>query len=120
MPKGCLILFFVLLVLSPSISCARGAIAVDDSQGGDALIFAVVVGATSENEAVKAALAKCISKGGMKCQVLQTFERCGAVAVSNKSYGVGWGIRGRNARIMSLRNCGSDECSVVDNQCEDY
>lgn len=120
MSKKCLILFLVLFVLSPSLSCARGAIAVDDSRGGGALIFAIVVGAPSEGEAAKAALAKCITKGGMKCQVLQTFERCGAVAVSNKSYGIGWGIRGRNARIMSLRNCGSDECSVVDNQCEDY
>lgn len=120
MSKRCLILFLVLSVLSPSISYARGAIAVDDSRGEGALIFAIVVGVSSDNEAAKAALAKCISKGGTKCQVLQTFERCGAVSASNKSYGIGWGIRGRNARIMSLRNCGSDECSVVDNQCEDY
>mgnify|MGYP000950559122 CR=1 FL=1 len=120
MPKRYLILFVVLFVLSPSVLCARGAIAVDDSRGEGSLIFAIVIGGSTENEAAKAALAKCMSKGGMKCQVLQVFERCGAVAASSKSYGVGWGIRGRNARIMSLRNCGSDECNVVDSQCEDY
>jgi hypothetical protein len=47
------------------------------------------------------------------------FERCGSIATSSNSYGVGSAPTGRHARNKSLRQCG-DNCRVADNRCEDY
>lgn len=115
----------LLVALAASIACpsalfAFGAIAVEDNRGKGQPKFGLVVGYRSADEASKAAIYKCTANGGADCIVTVNFERCGAVSASDKSFGIGWGIMGKRARIMSLKNCGNDDCRVIDNVCEDY
>jgi hypothetical protein len=118
--QNVLLVALTVSVACPGISFAFGAIAIDDSRGKGQLKFGLAVGYKTAGEASKAALGKCSANGGTKCLVMANFERCGAVSTSDKSFGIGWGIMGKRARIMSLRNCGDDNCTVVDNACEDY
>lgn len=106
-------------LLCPLSASASGAIAVADKGGKGQLVFAIVVGYDSAEKASKAALDKCISSGATDCNVVLNFERCGSIATSDTSYGVGWGVDGKIARNMSLRNCG-EECRVAGNECENY
>lgn len=110
----------LMCVFLPSESFAFGAIAVSDQGGGSQPVFALVIGYKTVEEANNASVDRCKSNGGGYCRVLTSFDRCGAIATFGKTYGVGWGIRGKNARIMALRSCGNDDCVIVDNQCEDY
>ena len=114
------LLFLLVFVFCPALSFAFGAIAVADKGTNGPPVFAIITGQKTMQDAIKAALVKCTGNGGANCNIVATFERCGAVAASGKSFGVGWGITGKHARIMSLRNCGSDDCNVIANECEDY
>jgi ABC-type sugar transport system substrate-binding protein len=109
----------ILFAFCPSSTFALGAIAVANNQGKGQPVFAVVIGYNSDEDASKAALDQCASNGATNCTVVLNFERCGSIATSATSYGVGYGVTGRFARNMSLRNCG-DDCSVAENKCEDY
>jgi len=121
--KNILILFMLvsatLVALCPSSTFALGAIAVADNGGKGQPVFAIVIGYDYAEKASKAALDNCMSSGGANCKVVLNFERCGSVATSNTSYGVGGGVDGRIARNLSLRNCG-EGCRVAGNECETY
>lgn len=123
MKKETMLLLFVavtVFVLSPLSVFAMGAIAFDDNGGKGQPDFFIVVGEDTSEKATEAVLKKCLASGKTGCRVLVNFERCGSVAASDKSFGAGWGITGRIARNMSLRNCGNGDCSVILNECEDY
>ena len=121
--KNIVILFMLvsatLLALCPSPTFALGAIAVAENEGKGQPVFAFVIGHDSAEKASKAALDKCMLNGVGNCKVVLNFERCGSIATSNTSYGVGEGVDGKIARNRSLRNCG-EECSVAGQECEDY
>ena len=82
--------------------------------------FGIVVGYKTVAEAEKAAIDKCMANGGANCRVVGKFERCGAIAASDVAFGIGVGSSGRLARNKALSVCGSVECQVLDNACEDY
>jgi len=107
-----------LFALCPSSAFAFGAIAVADNDGKTRPVF-IVIGYDSDNKASQAVLDKCRLNGGATCRVVLNFERCGSIATSNTSYGVGSGVTGKIARNRSLDNCG-DNCTVSANDCEDY
>lgn len=109
-----------MLVLFPASSYAFGAIAVADSKGNGEPIFGIVTKYANKGAAGLAAIAKCTANGGKGCRVVIEFERCGSIAASASSFGVGEGITGRSARNMSMRLCRVDECRVIGNECEDY
>ncbi|MDD2581603.1 MAG: DUF4189 domain-containing protein [Desulfuromonadaceae bacterium] len=108
----------IYFALFPQPSFGQGAIAVSEKVDAAPPIFAIVVGHNNAASAENAALDKCISNGGKKCSVVLNFEKCGAIANSTSSYGVGSGTTGRIARNHALRSCG-DDCRVVEYQCED-
>lgn len=109
----------VVVGLMPSIVLAFGAIAIAERKGGEQPVIGIVTKYRSGREAAQAAFAQCVANGGKNCRVVLEFERCGSISVSGASMGTGEGITGRNARNMSLRSCGGDDCRVVANECED-
>lgn len=109
----------VALGFVPSSSLAIGAIAVAERVGKTPPVVALVTKYNSVQEASKAAVAQCAANGGRSCRVVTGFEKCGAVAASDNSMGVGEGVTGRIARNASLRSCGDGECRVLDSACEE-
>jgi len=114
-----LIVSTILVTLCPSSTFALGAIAVSDNDEKTQPVHALVLGYDTENNASQAALDQCRLKGGSSCKVVLNFERCGSIATSKTSFGVGSGVTGRIARNKSLRNCG-DNCRISANDCENY
>ncbi len=113
------VLLFAVIVCCPVISHA-GAIALAQPDGGVVPKFGIAVGYKTVSEAERAAIEKCKLSGGVKCQVVERFERCGAIAASGAAFGIGVGNSSRLARNEALNACGSVECRVLDNICEDY
>ena len=109
----------LLLLLIPIKVFALGAIAVAENTGKGQSVYVIVSGYTTGAEAIQQALNKCKDRGGIACKIVLEFERCGSIATSAKSFGVGSGVTGKIARNMSLRSCG-DDCRVFANECEDY
>lgn len=115
-----LVALFFSLVCHPASVFAFGAIATEPSKPVGQPVAVIVVGYKSQGEATAAAIAKCTAQGGKQCAVIASFDRCGALATSPHTSGVGWGITGRDARNRALRSCNNDDCRVVLNACEDY
>ena len=112
-----LILFAFQFFSNIHAAFAAGAIAVSDNGGKGAPVYLTVSGKGSVGEASRVVIKKCIDSGLVQCKVIVTFDKCGAYATSSTSSGAGWGITGRIARNMALRNCG-DGCSIVANECD--
>ena len=110
--------YSLLFLFVPSATFASGAIAVDAnwSKKGPP-VYAIVIGYDSVEEASRAAFRKCMTNGGSRCGVVANFDKCGAFAYSATSSGTGWGLTGRIARNMALRNCGDNHIAVA-SECE--
>ena len=121
MKKAIILMSLVLgvLGLAPSSLLALGAIAVAERSGGGQPITGIAANYRTGVEATDAAIAQCVSNGGRNCRIVLEFERCGSIAVSDKSIGAGKGNTGRIARNASLRSCGGEECRVIGNECEE-
>lgn len=115
----CALILLSLIALCPVRSHA-GAIALASAGSSVVPKFGIVVGYKTVAEAEKAAINKCTANGGVNCRVVERFERCGAIAASDVAFGIGVGNSGRLARNKALSVCGSVECRVLDNACEDY
>ncbi len=98
---------------------AAGAIAVDDEAGQDpeTVGYGIAVGEHSRDEAAAAAMDRCRSKGNTHCRIVVRFDKCGAYAVSQADFGVGWGNSLREAQNAALNRCGSN-CRVAVSDCE--
>lgn len=107
-----------LCALAPSGAFAFGAIAVAGGAEKGQPVFGIVTGHATPAKASKAAFDKCKANGGVNCKVAAVFEKCGSIAASDTTSGIGWGNTGRIARNLSLRNCG-DDCRVIGNECEE-
>ncbi|MBF0421423.1 MAG: DUF4189 domain-containing protein [Magnetococcales bacterium] len=97
---------------------AIGAIAIDNQLGDDEPAFGVSVGEDDKESAKKAALKYCRQAGGENCQFIVWFETCGAVAVSKKYYGYGYGSTKAKATGDALEMCNNNNCNIVAAECE--
>jgi hypothetical protein len=61
----------------------------------------------------------CKDYGGTNCKAMVWFESCGAVAVTKKYYGYGYGKTKAVATQKALEMCGRNNCKIVAAECED-
>jgi hypothetical protein len=108
----------ILSLVLPSSAFAVGAIAIDDQMGDDDPAYGVSVGEDTKEEAKRAALKYCKEEGGSNCRSVVWFETCGAVAVTKKYYGYGYGKTKAIATAKALEMCGRNSCNIVAAECE--
>jgi hypothetical protein len=95
-----------------------GAIAIDGNVGA----AGAQVGSVSRRDAIDAATATCIARGGKKCEVILTFHnQCAAVAQRPDGLGVA-GSAGAPTKAeageRAIKNCGdSSSCRVIYSDC---
>ncbi|MBF0147442.1 MAG: DUF4189 domain-containing protein [Magnetococcales bacterium] len=97
---------------------AFGAIAIDDNTTDSDPAYGFSIGADTKREAKRTAMEYCEEYGGENCRVVVWFETCGAVAVSRKYYGYGYGSSKRRAIADAMEMCGSRHCRLVTAECE--
>jgi hypothetical protein len=110
----------VTLFVAPMVAHADGwgAISADDEYGERDPYFGIGGGA-SKNEAMKNSQKFCRDAGGKNCEVLVTYQECGAYAVSKKYSGTGVGSTKKIAERNALEQCSNKNCSVVVSDCNE-
>lgn len=99
-----------------SSAFATGAIAVNDSTGTAAEEAGYAVGyGSSKKEASASAISECKSAGNEACEVVLTFEQCGAYVGNKASYGTGIGKTEKAATQAALADC--PECKLIVADC---
>jgi hypothetical protein len=99
---------------------AWGAIAVDHDFGEDPEDSGyVLVSPHHPTPAAAAAdaLASC-QENGDHCEVVLTFQKCGAYAASKTNFGVGTGMTLKQAERRAVAACKGARCRVVVSDCE--
>lgn len=110
---------FAIPVLPMSVQAAGwGAISADEVIGEKDPYWGVG-GGDSKAEASKFSQKFCKEAGGKNCQVLVTYQQCGAYAASNKYSGTGTGATKKTAESKALAECNNSNCSVVTSDCND-
>lgn len=94
-----------------------GAIALDKAEATREPFYGVGGGDT-DSEANDNAMGFCKEAGGTACEVVITYEKCAALAVSGSGKG-GWGTSGTkaDAEAQSLQGCKEADCKVVVSDC---
>jgi hypothetical protein len=106
------VLIFALAgLLSLSAHAASGAFATGEV--GDNVGYGLGDNVT---EASKAAVKACRDEGGKKCEVILTFNKCGAYASSSSSVGAATGNTEAIAQRKAREECGQG-CKVVFSAC---
>jgi hypothetical protein len=91
------------------------SIAVDDEPGLVAADIGYGIGeGDTAAEAKREALKQCKAKG---CEVVVTYDKCGAYASSKQHSGTGTGATEAEAKHNALVDCGSDACKVGVSDC---
>ena len=104
--------------LLPTSVFAYGSIAIDDTVGDDGPAYGLVVGGDSKASAQRDALKICRAHGGENCKSVVWFKTCGAVAVTKKYFGYGYGSTKAAATGQALKMCGRINCNIVASECE--
>ncbi|MBF0488789.1 MAG: DUF4189 domain-containing protein [Nitrospirae bacterium] len=110
--------YLLMLVLVVGVSYsgkafATGAIAISEEEQ----MYGVCTGADDKDTAKACAMKACKNHGGTECKFRVWFESCGAVAMSTKYFGVGWGADKETADEKAIENC-DHNCVVVASECE--
>ncbi len=110
---------FAAVVFPVAASAAGwGAISAEEVIG-DKDPFWGVGGGNSKAEASKNSQKFCREAGGKKCEVLVTYQKCGAYAASKQYSGTGTGTTKKVAEQNALKVCNNRNCSVVTSDCND-
>ncbi|MEO5360330.1 MAG: DUF4189 domain-containing protein [Nitrospirota bacterium] len=115
--KKLVYLLVAVLVVSVCFSekaFAIGAIAYSDPDE----MYGFCTGAADKTEAKLCAMKACKDHGGEGCVFRVWFDGCGAVAVSKKYFGIGWGKTKKAAETKALNECGAG-CQVAASECEE-
>lgn len=105
-----------LLAIGTTSVFATGAIAVNDSSGTSAEDAGYAVGyGSTKKEASAAAIKECKSAGNSSCEVMLTFEQCGAYVGNKASYGTGIGKSEKEAQKAAMAEC--PECKLIVSDC---
>ena len=97
-----------------------GGIAVDDGIGTDHsdVGYGIVTKSPSRQAAATDALETCTSEGNSGCELVLTFQNCGAYAASKVVYGTGTAATQGDAEKRALTDCGDKDCRIVISDCE--
>lgn len=117
--KQLITLALLLSLMAARSAFAVGSIAIDDQIGEDEPAYGVSVGEDSKEAAKKAAVKYCKEFGGTNCKAMVWFEKCGAVAVTKKYFGYGYGATKAVATQKALEMCSRNHCKVVAAECEE-
>lgn len=94
-----------------------GAIATDSSNGS----LGAVTGMPSQGEAERAAMSKCVAKGGTQCKLQIWYKNgCAAMIVGNKEFNVQSAATADEATHLGMKICTSDgdaNCHVYYSAC---
>lgn len=114
------LLFALLIGVVPLAAHAGGwgAISADEVIGEKDPYFGVG-GGDIKAEAMKNAQKFCKEAGGKNCEVLVTYQQCGAYAASKKYSGTGTGATKKVAEQKALAECNNSNCSVAASDCND-
>lgn len=115
------ILVKLVMLLSVTVSSsvfAIGSIAIDDQVVDDEPAYGIAIGEDSKEAAQRNAVKYCREYGGTNCRSVVWFETCGAVAVTKKYYGYGYGKTKAIATGKALEACGRNSCKIVAAECE--
>lgn len=107
-------------VANTGAALAWGAIAVDHDFGEDPEDSGYVMVAQHHPTSAAAAadaLASCQDNGD-HCEVVLTFQKCGAYAASKTRFGVGSGATLKQAEARAVAACKGPGCRVVVSDCE--
>jgi len=99
---------------------AWGAIAVDHDFGEDpedSGYVMVAQGHPTPGAAANDALTTCQDNGD-HCEVVLTFQKCGAYSASKTRFGVGTGTTLKQAEARAVEACHGAGCHVVVSDCE--
>ncbi|MBF0458666.1 MAG: DUF4189 domain-containing protein [Nitrospirae bacterium] len=112
------LMYVLVLVLAVSFCYsqkvyATGAIAISEEEE----MYGVCTGAEDKDQAKACAMKACKDHGGTECKFRVWFETCGAVAMSTKYFGIGWGKDKATADAKAIEDC-DHNCSVVASECE--
>jgi len=109
-----------LLFIAPLAAHAGGwgAISADD-EAGERDPYYGIGGGDFKAEATKNSQKFCKEAGGKNCEVLVTYQQCGAYAVSKKFSGTGVGPTKKAAEKKALEQCSNSNCNVVVSDCND-
>ena len=102
-----------LAIALPFQALASGAIAVDEEYGA---VFGTASGQSTQWDAGRSALAKCVDTGSQNCKVAVRYEQCGAYVTSWRFSSVGTGATKAEAIKAAKKGC--SECKVVIAECE--
>ncbi|MBF0516064.1 MAG: DUF4189 domain-containing protein [Nitrospirae bacterium] len=112
-------LFYLLVLVLIAGVCysekafATGAIAISEEEE----MYGVCTGASDKDQAKTCAMKACKDHGGTECTFRVWFEKCGAVAMSTKYFGIGWGKDKETAESKAIEDC-DHNCVVVASECE--
>jgi hypothetical protein len=107
-----------LLMGTSAYAAGWGAIAADEVVGEKDPYYGVG-GGDSKSEAEKNAKKFCREAGGKDCEVLVTYQQCGAYAASKKYSGVGTAATKKLAEAKALSACNNSNCSIAASDCND-
>lgn len=112
--------FVAMLIVAPVAAHAGGwgAISADD-ESGERDPYYGIGGGDSKAEATKNSQKFCREAGGKHCEVMVTYQQCGAYAVSKKFSGTGIGATKKAAERKALEQCSNDNCNVVVSDCNE-
>ena len=111
-------LALVAMLAVPGSALAIGAIAIDDRVGEDEPAYGFSINQETKEAAKSIARRYCEEYGGTQCRAVVWFETCGAVAVSKKHYGYGYGRSKDKAMEDALDMCEKKSCKIVVAKCE--
>lgn len=107
-----------LLMGTNAYAAGWGAIAADEVVGEKDPYYGIG-GGKSKGEAEKGAKGFCREAGGTSCEVLVTYQQCGAYAASKKYSGVGTATTQKAAEARALSACNNSNCSIVASDCNE-
>lgn len=93
-----------------------GAIATDTTAHDKDRAYGIGGGASKE-EAEKNAQKFCTDAGGEQCNVVVTYQQCGAVACSKDHLGVGIGDSKELSEKTAKNDCKDADCSIIASDC---
>lgn len=113
-----LVMSSTFFISTSAFAAGWGAIAADEVVGEKDPYYGVG-GGGSKGEAEKNAKSFCKEAGGKKCEVLVTYQQCGAYAASKKYSGVGTAATKKAAEAKALSACNNSNCSIAASDCND-
>ena len=109
-----------LTTMAATAAYGWGAIAVDDAEDIEPteVGYGIVTASATRDAATTEALRLCKGEGNESCELVLTFQNCGAYAAGRAAFGTGTAMTLKDAEQGALAACGEKECKIVISDCE--